>query len=1059
MAVTVDKSSRKKRKRDTDDEGDESSSSYSSSSSDSPPTPAPRGVVKLASSTTDGSSDSDSESESGSGSGSGSGTDSESGSDSSSSGRGSDSDSGSDSSSESGSEDNRKRVAADSGSDESGSSDDSSSDSSGSSDSSSDDDGSSSGEEAWDGHSDNDEIAGASPNICIFCGGAEDEDPSETFEEPLECKICSNTAHRQCARDHTGPGRLSAEGDDAISDWRCSNCAGLTFDPSEEMEERTTPRLKLKFQNTPDAGQSRSSRDRTSPGASVAESSSRRLRARHSDEFKTPSESRPHRSIRRTNYLQLQTRALGFESPSVEPEQDSAATPIRISSRQRKARFPDSSSGVATVYKMNQRLYLKLRFKPEKLAYAIATSPSILAQYPKKGQRSSTQPWMTPGLINPFQPLPQVQYSHYTLAHYENVMDDQNVKPYGGILNETEADTSKTLPLSTDKIKFDKARQEADEEKAQREAMLAAAAPTPKPSKRQEQSLKASSHASMIKCVHFGTYQIDTWFAAPYPEEYSRNRNLYLCEFCLKYMNSEFVQWRHRLKCPHKHPPGDEIYRDGTVSIFEVDGRKQPAYCQNLCLLAKLFLGSKTLYYDVDQFLFYVMTEYNETGCHFVGYFSKEKRSTSTNNVSCILTLPIHQRKGYGNLLIDFSYLLTRTEGRLGSPEKPLSDLGLVSYRNYWKLTLCYLLKDFDGSTSIQDMCRRTGMTPDDVISALENLHALIRDPITRTYAFRIDRSLMQTIIDKWESKGYVKLNPHALVWTPFVMGRQSFLHAAPPTIAPREDEPNLEEGVLVDETGVSTPAATSVNTPKDSMMDHDESSSGDKSGDPMDLDSNGTQKSHQKSRSPHSTKLTPPDEPPSNVKRGTSFIRLGDNPFSQSSTPVKDLPTRVAVDPNYIPPTRFQLVSSTPGSGLKKPKFTRSPSAASSSASKTSQPPRLVSAPPSASRAQSVSDLKTASSRKSQSQPTAQQQIRKARSSLFEEAREPHSMTIIRQSSRKSTRVSLAPRGHVPSPAPSREGQITVITNGGNGGYESPDQMSDSAKSNKSVDLPGAIS
>jgi hypothetical protein len=23
-----------------------------------------------------------------------------------------------------------------------------------------------------------------------------------------------------------------------------------------------------------------------------------------------------------------------------------------------------------------------------------------------------------------------------------------------------------------------------------------------------------------------------------------------------------------------KHPPGDEIYRDGAISIFEVDGRK-----------------------------------------------------------------------------------------------------------------------------------------------------------------------------------------------------------------------------------------------------------------------------------------------------------------------------------------------------------------------------------------------------------------------------------------------------------------------------------------------------
>ena len=111
-------------------------------------------------------------------------------------------------------------------------------------------------------------------------------------------------------------------------------------------------------------------------------------------------------------------------------------------------------------------------------------------------------------------------------------------------------------------------------------------------------------------------------------------------------------------KCPLMRPPGDEVYRDGKVSVFEVDGRKNKIYCQNLCLLAKTFLDHKTLYYDVEPFLFYIMCERDEEGgggCFFVGYFSKEKRSAANFNVSCILTLPTYQRKGYGSFLIDFS--------------------------------------------------------------------------------------------------------------------------------------------------------------------------------------------------------------------------------------------------------------------------------------------------------------------------------------------------------------------------------------------------------------------
>ena len=36
-----------------------------------------------------------------------------------------------------------------------------------------------------------------------------------------------------------------------------------------------------------------------------------------------------------------------------------------------------------------------------------------------------------------------------------------------------------------------------------------------------------------------------------------------------------------------------------------------------------MFLDHKTLYYDTDPFLFYVMTEYDSIGFHIVGYFSK----------------------------------------------------------------------------------------------------------------------------------------------------------------------------------------------------------------------------------------------------------------------------------------------------------------------------------------------------------------------------------------------------------------------------------------------------
>ena len=53
---------------------------------------------------------------------------------------------------------------------------------------------------------------------------------------------------------------------------------------------------------------------------------------------------------------------------------------------------------------------------------------------------------------------------------------------------------------------------------------------------------------------------------------------------------------------------------------------------------------------------------------------------------------PHRQKEGYGKFLIDFSYSLSLLEGKSGSPEKPLSDLGHRTYVSYWTNVILNIL-------------------------------------------------------------------------------------------------------------------------------------------------------------------------------------------------------------------------------------------------------------------------------------------------------------------------------------------------------------------------------
>lgn len=254
---------------------------------------------------------------------------------------------------------------------------------------------------------------------------------------------------------------------------------------------------------------------------------------------------------------------------------------------------------------------------------------------------------------------------------------------------------------------------------------------------------------------------------------------LYVCPHCFKYTRQVADYVEHLSRClqnvaesgewrpvPHS---AEKVYEWDGYTIWDVDGEREKLYCQNLSLFAKLFLEQKSVFFDTSGFHYFVLTRQARVNAvrvpdeqekrrkrtsaagglamkdQVLGFFSKETLSWDANNLACILVFPPYQHRNLGQLLMAASYKLSGWEWEhsvIGGPEKPLSAMGLKSYLRFWseRIARFFMGQSLDAEgralfepehtkkkssyakeeMSVQDIGKRTGMLPEDVMAALK---------------------------------------------------------------------------------------------------------------------------------------------------------------------------------------------------------------------------------------------------------------------------------------------------------------------------------------------------
>lgn len=153
-------------------------------------------------------------------------------------------------------------------------------------------------------------------------------------------------------------------------------------------------------------------------------------------------------------------------------------------------------------------------------------------------------------------------------------------------------------------------------------------------------------------------------------------------------------------------------------------------------------------------------------------------------------------------------YLLSKEEGQPGTPEKPLSDLGRVSYHAYWKSVLLEFLYDHrDKPFSFEDVAHTTGMHMNDIAITFQLLGFVryVTNEDSMKLGLCIDWNRVENHVKKVRSKPRLEIDAECLRWTPLLAPTVNPFRS--PEEASGDQETETEEAGLKTESDTATEA------------------------------------------------------------------------------------------------------------------------------------------------------------------------------------------------------------------------------------------------------------